>query len=264
MYNKAFPNIYVCGPNDAEKANESVSDYTVNRFPLHKGYFAYECLSEAAARYKNYSGYLLVMDDVLLNFWTLKDLDFTRLWEGPKQPIEVSGFSPPAIWYWWRSRWGKENCQKAFNEVNQFYKDSPETAILAKEMLSKLRHNGKGVNRCFRGRSDIFYVPRKYITRYSLLSSIFRKHNVFLEIAVPTIFRLLDKVENFEQLQGYYLPGRVGQEPVMDSRHFWTLYSEDLNFVHPLKLHYGVNSTMSLAIVENWFLAKVNRLTNCG
>ena len=264
MYSKVFPNIYICGPSDNAKTNSSApGGYTINRFPIHKGYFAYECISEAAARYKNYSGYLLLMDDVLLNWWTLTDLDFTRLWEGPREPIEIGRFSPPSKWYWWQSRWGKKNCQRAFNEINQFYRDSPETAMMAAELLATLRQNGKGFNRCFRGRSDIFYVPRKHITKFSLLSSIFRKHEVFLEIAVPTIFRLLDKSDNFEQLQGHYLPGRVGEEPVTDGRYFWTMYNEDLNFLHPLKLHYGANSTMSLAIIENWFLAKVQQLSNC-
>ena len=263
MYSKAFPNIYICGPSDAVNSTKDTAGYPVNRFPIHKGYFAYECVSEAAARYKNYSGYLVLMDDVLLNWWTLGDLDFTRLWEGPKEPIQIGRFSPPSTWYWWRSRWGKKNCQRAFNEISQFYKDSPDIAMLAKEMLSTLRQNGKGVNRCFRGRSDIFYVPRKHITRFSLLASIFRKHEVFLEIAVPTIFRLLDKVDNFEELRGYYLPGRVGEEPVADGRYFWTMYNEELNFLHPLKLHYGANSTMSLAIIENWFLAKVGQISNC-
>ena len=263
MYSKAFPNIYVCGPSDSKENNSSLAGDAINRLPIHKGYYAYECVSEAAARYKNYSGYLMLMDDVLLNFWTLRDFDFTRLWEGPKQPVEIGRFSPPSKWYWWQSRWGKNNCQRAFNEINQFFKDSPETAIMAKEMLSTLRRNGKGVSRCFRGRSDIFYVPRKHITRFSLLSSIFRKHEVFLEIAVPTIFRLLDKTENFEELQGYYLPGRVGEEPVKDGRYFWTLYNEELNFLHPLKLHYGANSTMSLALLENWFLAKAAEVTSC-
>jgi len=263
MYSKVFPNIYICGPSDSINSTKNTLGYTVNRFPIHKGYFAYECVSEAAARYRNYSGYLLLMDDVLLNWWTLNELDFTRLWEGPKEPIEIGRFSPPSKWYWWRSRWGKQNCQRAFNEINQLYKDSVVTALLAKEMLSTLRQNGRGLHRCFRGRSDIFYVPSKYITRFSMLSSIFRKHEVFLEIAVPTIFRLLDISDTFEQLHGYYLPGRVGEEPVKDGRYFWTIYNEELNFLHPLKLHYGANSTMSLAIIENWYLAKVGQLANC-
>ena len=263
LYSKAFPNIYICGPNDDGKSDANASGFDVHRSPIHKGYFAYECLSEAAALHKNYSGYLLLMDDVLLNFWTLKDLDLKRLWEGPKEPVQAGGIAPPTRWYWWKSRWGKKNCQRAFNEIQHLTKDSPETALLANEMISTLRINGRGAHRCFRGRSDIFYVPRHHITRFSMLSSIFRKHDVFLEIAVPTIFRLLEYVENFEQLQGYYLPGRVGQKPVTDGRYLWTLYNEDLNFIHPLKLHYGANSKMSLAIIENWFLPKVADLTKC-
>ena len=263
MYRSAFPNIYVCGPKTNKTTTRTAIENSVNFLDIHKGYYAYDCVSEAILRHQNYSGYLFLMDDVLLNFWTLQGFSFNRLWEGPKQPIAVGKFSPPSQWYWWQSRWGRNNCQKAYNEVHHMKKDSPETSIIASEMLSKLRRNGNGVSRCFRGRSDIFYVPRKFAKRFSMLSSIFRKHEVFLEIAVPTIFRMLDRAENFEILHGHYLPGRVGEEPVTDGRYFWTLYDEDLNFQHPLKLHYGTNSTMNFAILQNWFLVKVSEITNC-
>lgn len=257
MYQKVFPNIYICGPKRSPKFSY------VNHLPIHKGYYAYDCVSEAISQHKNYSGYLFLMDDVLLNFWTLNSMDFNRLWEGPKQPIALGRFVPPTKWYWWKSRWGKDKCQRAFNEISHIKTESAESAILATEMLSNLRRNGNGAYRCHRGRSDIFYVPRRFATRFTILSSIFRKHEVFLEIAVPTIFRLLDRTNNFDSLRGYYLPGRVGEEPVTDGRFFWTLYNEDLNFLHPLKLHYGNNSTMSYSILQNWFLVKVAKLTDC-
>eukprot|EP00794_Sanderia_malayensis_P009062 gene9062-10030_t len=256
LYQRAFPNIYICGP-------ESSKQYPVNRLPIHKGYFAYECMEEAMFKHRNYTGYFFLMDDVLLNFWTLVNLNTELLWEGPKQPVQVGRFKPPAQWYWWRSRWGKENCQMAFDEIAFMEEDNEDDAIFVTEMLRNLRVNGAGRYRCHRGRSDVFYVPKRFANGFSLLSSVFSKHEVFLEIAVPTIFRFLDRVEHFESLTGYYLPGRVGEEPVTDGRYLWTLYNEEINFIHPLKLHYGENSTMNFSILRNWIMNKVDALTNC-
>ncbi len=255
LYKGAFPNIYFCGTN-------SSTIYPVHKLPIYKGYFAYECISEAMFQHNNYTGYLFLMDDVLLNFWTLQGLDTNRLWEGPKQPVKVGHYAPPTRWYWWRSRWGRVNCQKAFDEI-VFMRDNPDDIAIASDLLSNLRQNGAGRFRCHRGRSDIFYIPKRLSNEFIILSSVFRKHEVFLEIAVPTIFRFLDKSANFELLDGHYLPGRVGQEPVTNPKYFWSLYSEAINFIHPLKLHYGKNSTMNFQILRGWVLKKVHELTSC-
>lgn len=256
LYQNAFPNIYICGPNVSES-------YPVKQLPIYKGYFAYKCVAEAISLNDKYTGYLFLMDDVLLNFWTLLDLDKSKLWEGPKQPIQVGTFKPPDSWYWWNSRWGKDNCQRAFDELSFLANESVHNQIMVSGFLRNLQRNGGGRYRCHRGRSDIFYVPQRLAIEFTFLSSVFYKYKVFLEIAVPTMFRLLDVSLNFETLTGYYMPGRVGELPVTDSRYLWTLYNEDLNFIHPLKLHYGGNSTTNLSVLQILILGKVNRMTNC-
>ena len=236
----------------------------MHKVDIFKGYFAYECLSTAIRMNNNYTGYLFIMDDVLLNFWNLVDLDSNKIWEGPKQPIAIGQFHAPTQWYWWKSRWGKTNCQKAFNEVSSIKRDSHEAAILISGLLDNLKFNSNGKYKCHRGRSDIFYVPARLTLVFEILTSIFRKHDVFLEIAVPTIFRLLERVENIERLQGIYLPGRVGDKPVKDSRYFWSIYDESLHFVHPLKLHYAQDSTMNYAVLKHWIIKKIVLMTNCS
>ena len=52
--------------------------------------------------------------------------------------------------------------------------------------------------------SDIFYLPRAHFGSFRLISEIFRKHRVYVEIAVSTILAGLDYFKNIELLPGTY------------------------------------------------------------
>ena len=112
LYKNAFPTMMFCGPREAKNVS-----YTVEALHIHKGYFAYTCMTRAMEKHPGYSGYLLINDDVMLNYWNLVGLKRDVIWEGPKEPIHFQNYSQPERWYWWNSTWGMKTCQKAFNEI---------------------------------------------------------------------------------------------------------------------------------------------------
>ena len=252
LYNKAFPNMIFCG-------TETSGKYNIQKARLYKGYFGYECLTNAISKSSNYTGYLVASDDVLVNFWNFIDKDTSLIWEGPGKPITIGTFSRPDHWYWWKSRWGLLNCVKSLNEIKKTgkYTNSPK-------MYENLVVNRIGnTTLCHRGRSDIYYLPRKHAKDFRTLAKIFRTYDVFIEIAIPTILRMLDSSSNFVRLAGIYLPGRVGTEPVVNSKHLWDNYTPDHDFIHPVKLHYGKNSTSNILVLKHYIQKKIDNLVNC-
>ena len=241
LYQNIFPKIVFCGP-------EKNDEYNITQTDLHKGYFSYMCMSNAMREHSNFTGYLLINDDILLNFWNFKGLDKSKVWVGPTIPITIDNFTAPNKWYWWKSRWGKRQCQKAFDEVH--YLVNRNEPYLITPYIDRLISNGNGVLYCFGGRSDVFYIPSKYADDFMLISSIFYKHKVFLEIAVPTIIRMISEAHQREKLRGIYLPGRVGMQPVKDVRYLWRVYDLRLHFLHPLKLNYLNESVLNYAVIQ--------------
>lgn len=277
LYKNAFPTMMFCGPREAKNVN-----YTVEALHIHKGFFAYACMSRAMEKHPGYSGYLLINDDVMLNYWNLVGLKRDVIWEGPKEPIHFQNYSQPERWYWWNSTWGMKTCQKAFNEIwamreSNLDKWQPEminehtdeqsflrTTVWNRKMaLDVLQRNGNGTLYCYHGRSDVFYIPGKFAESFKTLSYVFYKHGSFLEIAVPTICRMLDEEEDFEYIPGAYLPGKLGEPPVRKARHFWEVYDKKLAFLHPFKLHYKGDGALNSILLRNWIIEYSNGLSKC-
>ena len=257
-YGKAFPNIIFCGPENSTSYSSIMKSLT------SKGYFSYdECAARAMRIHNNYSGYLVMSDDVFLNFWNLKNLNPLKIWDGPKAPIRIGNHTNPLQWYWWQSRWGVNSCFKALKRLRSFNKFENLLKNLGaiNTSNSDLRKNISGENICYGGRSDIYYIPKKMARTFSELSKIFKEENVFLEIAVSTIIRILTTDMIF--LKGIYMPGKVGSDPVTKSDIVLKYYRPELHFVHPLKLNYGENSRQSLDFLKNYVQKIVDSLVIC-
>jgi hypothetical protein len=50
---------------------------------------------------------------------------------------------------------------------------------------------------CF-GWSDLWYIPREYWNTFIKLSQIFYRHQIFFEVAIPTILHVIQQVHNLE------------------------------------------------------------------
>lgn len=279
LYKNAFPTIMFCGP-------QRTRNYSVEALHIHKGYFSYTCVSRAMEKHPGYTGYLLINDDVMLNYWNLVSMDRGKIWQGPKSTIRFLNYSLPVNWYWWNSNWGMKKCQNTYNEIWALLQDFsagewPPRIIGyhgdransnvhhrssvwdVKESIENLKQNGNGKFYCFRGRSDVFYIPGKFSEAFKTLSYIFYKHGSFLEIALPTICRMLDREENFEHIPGVYLPGRAGEPPVRKAEHFWKVYNKTIAFIHPFKLNYKHDGTLNLALLRSWIIEYSDTLSKC-
>ena len=184
------------------------------------------------------------------------------------EPITVGNYSVPKKWFWWKTQWGEKKCRDACREIFKLFANR----TWLKEMMKRLQKNAKFKEKkyvrsgekyiCIRRRSDIFYVPAKFRERFATLSNIFFKHGVFLEIAIPSMLRMLDKEAHFQRIPGVYLPGKAGS-PRVDSKYLWTYYNTALGFIHPIKFN-GGDKTLNLALFKKYIIPQSKLGLQCG
>ena len=262
FYEPVFPNIFFCGPQ-TNKSYPNITQVEINR-----GIFGYHCLAAAYRKYFFYDGYFYINDDVILNYWNLIKDNFNNnlIWQSNNQFGRVSLIeNVPQNWYWWVSPYGFENVKQATEEV----KKMSEKFKAFKFMHDTFLKNGNGTPYAYNGRSDIAYIPRRYISKFQELSLIFLRHKCFLEIALPTMLRFLAPSSQIQTLKGFYIPGDVRKNDVrvVDSRYFWTTYllNYRLWFIHPFKLHHyeNHNRDLNLLLLNEILIGRTNRYTDC-
>lgn len=258
LYKPAFPHLLFCGPPDDTERSDILA------VEIIRGLLGYECLGRAIRKYPGYKGYFYISDDVLLKYWKFPDFDRSKIWESSSIRSNPVNEPPKTEWYWWASRYGLESCRSALLDVAKM--TFKEAKLNGKYLLSTLLKNSGGIQRCFGSRSDVLYIPQKHANAFSILSKTFYRRRVFLEIAVPTIIRLLVLSENITRLPGYYIPGKRGDPRVSDSRFFWYLYfpHKEYSFIHPFKLHREeFDSKFNLVMLKFVFIEKIKQLTKC-
>ena len=169
-------------------------------------------------------------------------------------------------WVWWKRRYGLKNCRKACEDVA--YMTLEEESLNGVHLLNTLLKNSNGTLGCFGGRSDVLYIPQKHATAFSILSKTFYRQQVFLEIAVPTINRILERKENIGRLPGHYIQYHKKGSRGTDSRFFWHLYfmNDMYLFIHPFKLHgkEELNNKFNSVMFKFFLIEKVKALTKCN
>ncbi len=207
IYKPYFKNIVFYGPT----ANPEIIE-----LPHYKGYFSYLCISDAMEKYPNYSGYLFLMDDCILNPRLIEEFDATKIYyaycvEHQKTfPIDLKT-GPSFYWSWWTTQWGSTALKAALNELPMHYKNILEENC--------------GKNAIVGAFSDCAYIPSSYKNQFVELAKIFGKHQVFLEIALPTILCSLSLKNEW-----MWLPGRsIYTDPLK-------LFDRNAIFNHPIKL----------------------------
>ena len=259
LYKPAFPNLLFCGPPH----NTAPPD--ILTVEMIRGYLGYECLGLAIRQHPGYKGYFYSNDDVILKFWSFSDFDREKIWEsGELFSLRVTE-TARLQWKWWNSNYGLKRCRRVCEDVANMTLEKAN--LNGVHLFNTLIKNSNGTLRCFRGRSDVLYIPQKHATAFSILSSMFYRQNVFLEIAVPTINRLVEQNENIGRLFGRYIQ-YGGEDPRgTDSRFFWHLYltNDTYLFIHPFKLHGRdeLDNRLNLVMFKLFFIEKVKELTNC-
>ena len=214
IYGSFFKHIVFCGPNMMEKIKalkkfESTAFIELNTI---KGQFHYYCMTKAIELNLNTKGFLLMSDDVLLKYWKLEKFDINKIWFPFKLDCSKSyELSPNYVhyeeWGWWKSEIGLKALLNVWNYFSAMKKKNISNDIQIVENFLKFieRNSGPGaVKVCANFVSDIFYLPRSQFKPFHLISEIFRKFRVYVEIAVSTILAGLDNYENIEVLKGTY------------------------------------------------------------
>ena len=262
LYEPAFPNLLFCGPPD----NAASPDILTVK--IIRGYLGYECLGRAIRQYPGYTGYFYSNDDVILKFWSFPDFDREKIWESMESGQLFSRRVKETVrlkWKWWNSGYGLQNCRRAFEDVANMTLDKEN--FKGVHLLNTLIKNSKDTLRCFRGRSDVLYIPQKHAKAFSILSNIFYTQKVFLEIAAPTINRLVEREENIGRLPGRYIRPHFQDPRGKDSRFLWHLYftKDTYLFIHPFKLHGKdeLDNKLNLVMFKRVLVEQVKKLTNC-
>lgn len=220
MYEPYFKNIVFYGPTKHPHVNE---------LKHHMGFFSYLCISDAMKKNPNYKGYFFVMDDCIINPWTFKDFDRTKIWYPYLQwnaqydgnPVDLTkGPNSYPTWEWLSSQWGYKPTVQAFNELPEVYK-------------TKLEQNW-GPHHITFACSDIVYIPSDYKDQYIELAELFGKHQVFLEIAVPTIMSCISSKSDWLWLEGNSTYNKACLE-----------YNPEMPFNHPIKLSHSYKQNQS-------------------
>ena len=271
LYRNHFPNIVYCVPaKPAEKL-----EYPVVVVEMLHGVTVYECLSTAIRTKPGFAGYLFMRNDLFLNFWSIAKLNRSRIWESAGQlGNQVMFQQPRETWIWWYTPWGLNACEQAYKDViylNDVYKraiiDNKEQKISwdVENSLNALLWNGRGENKCYRAFSNLFYIPSKHAGAFEKLSAVFQKHQVYMEIAVPTIIRMLDLIEKVEQLPGINLGSLYGEERAQnDDRLLWRHLSTNVSYIRPVVLRHKFASDKRTPGIIELLLNRLNRYTYTG
>ena len=243
LYRKHFPNIIYCFP---VKPTENLEHEFLVVEMLH-GVTAYECLSTAMRTKPGFTGYLFMRNDLFLNIWSIADFNTSRIWKSADQlGVQVMFQQPRGSWIWWYTPWGLKACEQAFKDViylNDAYRRSiidntvQEDSWDVENSLNALLWNGRGINMCYHCFSSLFYVPNEYASAFEKLSAVFHKNQVYMDIAVPTIIRMLDLIEKAEILPGVNLGLLYGEERAQNDeqlllRHLTT----NISYIRPVEL----------------------------
>ena len=251
FYEEHFQNIVFCGNNILKVLNSirfksrKFDSYSFIELNTVWGYFHYYCMNKVIEMNFNTEGIILMSDDVLLKYLNLKSLNPNKIWYHAN-PITNAIWDQNEIekraWMWWKSNLGISSLKNVWNEfayiLNGNSTIDKNIVLQVSIFLQNLRNQKfQKVNKSIplendivyvNDASDCFYLPKKLFEIFHIITELFRKNNVFLEIAVPTILAGIANENSIEIINGIYSWGGY-QFDLKD-------YNSTFHFAHPLKL----------------------------
>lgn len=241
LYHDHFANIVYCGQVDSfENLTSRVAAgplewrrrrVTYLNVTVAEGHLGYECAIRAIEmNYRRIDGYLVVSDDVLLNFWNLGRFSGRRpvrqdneLWQ------DFVDRHQNHTWHWWYKPRGAVPTNAAFEELRRLADDSSDERRPHVRRFFENRKD-KGINDSLVqfGIADLYLVPAHAASVFAAVANVFLRHGVFLEIAVPTAFTGLT-AERSEVFHGRILWSGT-------RRYTFLFFNATGDYLHPLKL----------------------------
>lgn len=234
FYEPIFGKIIFCG----ESKDDS---FGVIQIEENQGRLGYMCVVTAMKMYPGFIGYIHTNDDVILNWWQLIKLDFTKLWfSTPLDTTKNYVFTQPVPtnWWWWSDNDTAGRCKRAFYMVKAMLNASTHPTIPSQRYLQQYYHNTNNVELCFPRYVDLFYIPQDLVESFVIFAELFAREKLYLEVAMPLAFAFLTNATNHHVMKGVYLPELFSpnNKTYLSGEAFYRIYTIDLYFVHPFKL----------------------------
>jgi hypothetical protein len=221
IYGPYFPHIVFYGP-------EAYPD--VHVCDHYQGWFSYKDIGMAMEKYPGYTGYLWINDDLIINPKNFERFDKSNVWMCPFIILDLTrGMDAIDDWPWWQAGVGYPVMQQVYDKLD------PQTRSL-------LAHN-IGNNKVAVGYADIAYFPAQCTHACIQLCQLYAEHNVFLEIALPTICTSLLPVNQTQYINGKTLWYNGERSHACDYLNI------SVDFVHPIKL----SNRAFYEFIENYF-----------
>ncbi|KAG6557230.1 hypothetical protein Mapa_001157 [Marchantia paleacea] len=205
FYARLFKHVVIVGPE--ENLDLGVEKVTWQSYNSFAGIFD---------RYPNADGFLMIKDDVVLNYWNLLNANKKKLWNVHKVPVawQSIGFNDTGT-EWFHTDVTKQSVQKAIKSMPPKFRQS----------YRKVRDDGHFVM----SPSDLYYVPQSYVNDFITLITPINNAQLRPEVAIPLIFQAMDKPDNYDHAalsSMLYFDERKQFDPA-------ALYRTDLDAVHP-------------------------------
>ncbi|XP_073045868.1 probable glycosyltransferase STELLO2 [Primulina eburnea] len=171
----------------------------------------YKILPKLFDRYTSADGFLFLQDDTILNYWNLLQADKTKLWITNKvfkswTSVSIAG----------NSDW--------------FAKQADLVKKVVVTMPAHLQVNHKETVKDHQSlvicNSEVFYVPRRFVSDFIDLVSLVGDLDIHHKVAVPMFFLAMDMPHNYDSVFDFMI---YKQKPQSNS----TFYSAEVPAIHP-------------------------------
>ncbi|KAJ6841918.1 putative glycosyltransferase STELLO2 isoform X2 [Iris pallida] len=211
LYGRIFKTVIIL----SERSN---SDLVVEHGDLPH---AYKYLPKVFDRYAGAEGFLFLQDDMILNYWNLLQADKTNLWITNKVPeswvsVTIDGNS---------SEWFVKQAALVKQLVSGF---PVHFQVTYKENM------GEEENRLIVCGSELFYVPRRFVTDFVDLVGLVGDLDVHHKVAVPMFFLAMDSPQNFESKALSKVAYRTG--PPINGSSLASVYSTQVPALYPVDI----------------------------
>ncbi len=248
IYRPFFPHILYCGPGqpsvaqhpELEAYNYSFISYGKTPDGHFPGSFNYECTQRAIQMGYRVQGFLVIADDLLLVTQRIKKLRPYQMWFLTPSEVRIAEIERlrecrlgmcdfHTDWRWWEDY--KPYILNLFDTFEQKQREVPLVHRCYNQLV-RLNGNTRRPNGAY---SDFYYIPASLAEDFAELAQIFLDHEIFLEIAVPTIVQCLAPPTDRESMTGLALWDELR---TMSWTHFTKPDMVHQGFIHPTKWSY--------------------------
>ncbi|XP_025092875.1 uncharacterized protein LOC112563255 [Pomacea canaliculata] len=242
LYRRYFPNILYCGLQPETLKKQIVAEKL--GFPIYYLHALrdiwqtkYECIQHAMKMCDNFTGYLLIGDDTLINMTNFERTPKYKAMVGDEfvrigQHVNTTQFKQ--LWPWWGVEGGRSAMLGVLNELA--FKANRHNDHLAQEFLRNYYSFVDHSNIFYFMPIDFLYVPKRLSSIFLYMTSLFLKYKDNVELAIPFFVCGLEHPEDVHFVRMCRVKGE-------DRDKSQTRFEKDLVYLHPFKYHANFNNT---------------------